>query len=92
MPASCYLHPTIIRRLQAATRAKGQAMSSCKGIYVQRFESSIRSVRVEDPLGCPFSISPQLYVNREFQPPLEHLPDAEDYEALKGKPDGETEI
>jgi hypothetical protein len=55
-------------------------MSSYKGIFVQRTASGdIHSVQVEDPFGNSLSLDPRDYLARGVQPPMDQLPDADDY-------------
>lgn len=54
--------------------------SSDMGLYVQRRnDGTIHSVQVRDPYGHTLAMDPDLYVARDVQPPLEQLPDIEDY-------------
>ena len=63
--------------------------SSYMGLYVQRLsDGTIRSVQVRNPYGHSFAMDPDLYLARDVQPPMEQLPDVEDYliGALPDKP------
>lgn len=55
-------------------------MSRYKGLYVQRLENGeIHGVQVVDPSGISLSLPPDIYVQRGIKPPIENLPDQEDY-------------
>ena len=54
--------------------------SSYKGLYVQRFEDgTIYGVQVVDPGGNSISLDPNTYIERGVNPPIEQLPDQENY-------------
>jgi hypothetical protein len=58
--------------------------SSYKGLYVQRLSSGgIYSVQVVDSGGNAFPLEPAEYVSRGIQPPIDSLPDLEQYQNLK---------
>jgi hypothetical protein len=53
--------------------------SSYRGIYVQRYaDGIIHNVQVEAP-GTFTPMDPTTYVRRGIQPPMDSLPDVEDY-------------
>jgi hypothetical protein len=55
-------------------------MSSYKGLYVQRFENgTIHSVQVVDTGGNSIPLDPEIYIERGVKPPIEQLPDQENY-------------
>lgn len=55
--------------------------SSYKGLYVQRLsDGTIHSVQVVDTGGNSMPIAPEIYMQREVQPPLDQLPDLNDYD------------
>jgi hypothetical protein len=54
--------------------------SSYKGLYVQRFEDgTIHGVQVVDTGGNSISIDPNTYIERGVKPPIDQLPDQENY-------------
>jgi len=54
--------------------------SSYKGLYVQRLNNGkIYSVQVVDPGGNSISLEPDIYIQREVQPPIDELPDKDEY-------------
>ncbi|RUO44513.1 hypothetical protein [Idiomarina aquatica] len=58
--------------------------SSYKGLYVQRFSDGIiHSVQVVDSGGNSIPLEPQTYIDRDVQPPIDELPDLEDYQKSK---------
>lgn len=58
--------------------------SSYKGLYVQRLSGGIiHSVQVVDPGGNSIPLDPQTYIDREVQPPIDELPDLDDYQKSK---------
>lgn len=58
--------------------------SSYKGLYVQRLSDGvIHSVQVVDPGGNSISLETQEYINRNVKPPIDELPDLEDYQKSK---------
>jgi hypothetical protein len=55
-------------------------MSSYTGLYVQRLSNGvIFGVQVLDTAGMENSLDPVVYQQRGIQPPIERLPDLEDY-------------
>jgi hypothetical protein len=55
-------------------------MSSYTGLYVQRLSNGvIFGVQVLDTAGMENSLDPFVYQQRGIQPPIERLPDLEDY-------------
>ena len=55
-------------------------MTSYTGIYVQRTTTgAIFSVQVRDSAGIELSLNPAEYERRGVQPPMDQLPDVEDY-------------
>lgn len=51
-------------------------MSSYKGLYVQRrSDNQIYNVQVEDPFGNELGLTPEVYINRQIEPPIDELPD-----------------
>jgi len=55
-------------------------MSSYTGLYVQRLSNGdICGVQVIDTAGNENSLDPFLYQQRGIQPPIEQLPDLDDY-------------
>jgi len=58
--------------------------SSYKGLYVQRLsDGNIHGVQVVDSGGNSISLDPQTYIDRQVKPPIEELPDLENYQKLK---------
>lgn len=58
--------------------------SSYKGLYVQHLsDGSIHSVQVVDTAGNSIPLDPETYAEREVQPPIDQLPNQEDYEKNK---------
>lgn len=56
-------------------------MSSYKGLYVQRLENGqVHSVQVEDTGGNSIPLDPNTYQERGISPPIDSLPDAQDYQ------------
>jgi hypothetical protein len=54
--------------------------SSYKGLYVQRLaDGTICSVQVVDTGGNSISLPPNIYIERDVKPPIEQLPDQENY-------------
>ena len=54
--------------------------SSYKGLYVQRSEDgTIHSVQVVDTGGISIPLDPNTYTERGVKPPIEQLPDQENY-------------
>ncbi|SES30053.1 hypothetical protein SAMN04487958_1132 [Vreelandella subterranea] len=50
--------------------------SSYKGLYVQRDErGEIISVQVVDTGGNSLPLDPEIYIEREVEPPIDELPD-----------------
>lgn len=61
--------------------------SSFKGLYVQRLGGGvIHSVQVVDLAGISLPLDPMAYVDRGIQPPIDSLPDVEQYHELQKKP------
>lgn len=55
-------------------------MSTTKGLYVQRLDNGeIHGVQVKDSAGNDRSVTPDVYVARGYEPPLESLPNIADY-------------
>jgi hypothetical protein len=55
-------------------------MSNYTGLYVQRYTNGIiHSVQVVDTDGNSIPLDPQLYIERGIFPPIEQLPDLENY-------------
>lgn len=55
--------------------------SSYKGLYVQRASDGvIHSVQVVDSGGNSIPLDPQIYIDREVEPPINELPDLEQYQ------------
>lgn len=55
-------------------------VSVYKGLYVQRLSNgTIHNVQVADPSGISIPLDPDVYLEREIKPPMESLPDAEQY-------------
>ncbi len=51
-----------------------------QGIYVQRHPNGeIHSVQVVSPGGHSVAITPELYLTKEVEPPMDSLPGAEQY-------------
>lgn len=51
-----------------------------RGLYVQRLSTgTIHNVQVEDDAGNPRPMDPNEYIARGYAPPIESLPDLEDY-------------
>lgn len=62
-------------------------MSSYTGLYVQRLSNGkIDSVQVVDPSGNSLPLDPQTYIERQIKPPIEQLPDFDDYKAAAAEP------
>lgn len=62
-------------------------MSSYTGLYVQRLNNGkIDSVQVVDPFGNSLPLEPETYIERQIKPPLEELPDIDDYRAALAQP------
>ncbi len=62
-------------------------MSSYTGLYVQRLESGeIHGVQVVDPFGNSLSLEPEIYIQRQINPPINTLPNIDDYKAGISKP------
>lgn len=62
-------------------------MSSYTGLYVQRLSNGeIASVQVVDPFGNSLSLEPEIYTERQIKPPIEQLPDMENYKVVTEKP------
>ena len=64
--------------------------SSYKGLYVQRYSNGqIHNVQVADQNGYSIPLNPDVYLERDVKPPMESLPDVEEYfklqEQAKGK-------
>ena len=58
--------------------------SSYKGLYVQRYSNGqIHNVQVADPNGNSILLNPDVYLDRDVKPPMESLPDAEEYIKLQ---------
>jgi hypothetical protein len=56
-----------------------------QGIYVQRFgNGEIHNVQVISPGGHSMSITPEMYLSKGVEPPMDSLPDAEQYFKAKG--------
>jgi hypothetical protein len=56
-------------------------VSSYKGLYVQRTsKGQIHSVQVEDPGGNSIPLEPTEYIKRDVKPPINELPDIDDYQ------------
>jgi hypothetical protein len=56
-----------------------------QGIYVQRHPNGeIHSVQVVSPGGHSMAITPELYLTKEVEPPMDSLPGAEQYLREKG--------
>lgn len=56
--------------------------SSYRGLYVQRNSNGvIDSVQVVDTGGNSIPLPPDVYVDRGVKPPIDELPDLEDYKA-----------
>ncbi|MCX7067175.1 MAG: hypothetical protein NTW85_05730 [Methylococcales bacterium] len=56
-------------------------MSSYTGLYVQRLEDgTIYSVQVIDIGGIDIPLDPQIYRERNINPPIELLPDQKNYQ------------
>lgn len=53
--------------------------SSYRGLYVQCSNGQIHSVQVADPGGISIPLTPEIYLEKEIMPPMESLPDAEQY-------------
>jgi hypothetical protein len=52
----------------------------CRGLYVQRYSNGqIHGVQVVDTAGNENSLDPSIYRARGISPPLEELPDIDDY-------------
>lgn len=63
-------------------------MSAYKGLYVQRLSDGlIHSVQVQDVGGIGLPLSPLDYVNREISPPIQTLPDEDQYYKELGNKD-----
>ena len=55
-------------------------MSSYEGLYVQRLtDGTVHSVQVKDSAGNQLPLDPQEYIRRGIGPPLETLPDMQNY-------------
>jgi hypothetical protein len=58
--------------------------SSYTGLYVQRFsDGKIHSVQVVDTVGNSIPLDPDIYEGRDVKPPIDQLPDQEDYNQNK---------
>ena len=58
--------------------------TSYKGIFVQKLtDGSIFAVQVEDPNGNSISLDPKSYTLRQIPPPIDQLPDQQEYQAKK---------
>ena len=56
-----------------------------RGIYVQRHRNGkIHNVQVVSPGGHSTAITPEMYLSKEVEPPMDSLPDAEQYLNQKG--------
>ncbi len=54
--------------------------SSYKGLYVQRSsDRTFHSVQVVDTGGNSIPLDPDTYIQRDIKPPIDQLPDQEDY-------------
>ena len=61
--------------------------SSYRGVYVRRYSNGqIYNVQVATPQGNSSTVSPFDYHAREIEPPIDRLPDAEEYFAKLTKP------
>lgn len=61
-------------------------MSSYTGLYVQRLGSGvIHSVQVVDTAGNSIPLDPETYIERQVRPPIDDLPELEDYQRRSGK-------
>lgn len=62
-------------------------MSSYTGLYVQRLESGeIHGVQVVDHFGNSLSLEPEIYIQRQINPPINTLPNIDEYKAEISKP------
>ena len=58
--------------------------SSYKGLYVQRLsDGTIHSVQVVDTGGNSIPLNPDIYIQRGVEPPIEQLPDIDEYNKSK---------
>jgi len=56
-----------------------------RGIYVQRYRNGeVHNVQVVSPGGHSMAITPEMYLAKEIEPPMDSLPDAEQYLKEKG--------
>jgi hypothetical protein len=56
-----------------------------QGIYVQRYRNGeIHNVQVVSPGGHSMAITPEMYLTKEIEPPINSLPNAEQYLNQKG--------
>jgi hypothetical protein len=54
--------------------------SSYTGLYVQRLSDGIiHNVQVVDTAGISIPLDPDTYIERDVKPPIDQLPDQEDY-------------
>jgi hypothetical protein len=54
--------------------------SSYTGLYVQRLsDGTIHNVKVVDTAGHSIPLDPDTYTERDVKPPIDQLPDQEDY-------------
>lgn len=64
--------------------------SSYKGLYIQRDSNGqIHNVQVADPNGNSIPLNPDIYLERDVKPPIDSLPDAEEYFKLQEQAKGE---
>lgn len=62
-------------------------MSSYTGLYVQRLSTGqIHGVQVRDTAGTDVPLDPTEYRARGIQPPIEELPDLEEYSKHRSAP------
>jgi hypothetical protein len=58
-----------------------------QGIYVQRnCNGEIGSVQVISPGGHSMAITPEMYLSKEVEPPIDSLPDAKEYKRVLARP------
>lgn len=63
--------------------------SSYRGLYVERNSNGqIHNVQVADPSGNSIPLNPDVYLERDVNPPMESLPDAEGYFKLQEEAKG----
>lgn len=54
--------------------------SSYKGLYVQRLtDGKVHSVQVVDTAGNSIPLDPEIYIERDVEPPIDQLPDIDQY-------------